>query len=166
MSKTEQKPKQEVMVKPRRVQLSDPENPDWNELYNKLWALRESHDRFRGHHNYRHHQPEEARLSQEGWDQIKRIIKERGIPVSVQNSCMGFSCSMALWKPREEPYPGASVPAEVFFEVCSHMLPGDDHAGFQRGWDEFSPLFNSPENIERLKWSELDLPKDASAYDY
>jgi hypothetical protein len=159
--------KEVVVVKPRRVQLGDPENPDWSELYGKLWASRDGYDRHRGrYYTSRHHQPEEARLSQEGWDQIKRLIKERGIPVSVQNSCMGFSCSLSLWKPREEPYPGASVPAEVFFEICSHMLPGDDNSGFISGWAEFSPLFTSPENIERLKWSQMDLPRDASAYDY
>lgn len=153
-------------VLPRRVQLSDPANPDWQELFDKLWSVNHAHDRFRGHYTYRHHQPEKARLSQEGWDQIKRIIKEQEITVSVENSCMGFSCSLLLWKAREEPYPGASIPPVCFFQVCSHMLPGDDNAGFQRGWDEFEPLFKSPENIKRLEWSKMEPPKDASAYDY
>lgn len=153
-------------VLPRRVQLTDPANPDWLALYDKLWATTRSFDSYRGHQTSRTHQPEHVRLSQEGWDQIKRLIKEKEITVSVQNSCMGFSCSLLLWTAREEPYPGASVPAEAFFEVCSHMLPGDDRAGFQRGWDEFSPLFTSPENIKRLEWSRLPMPRDASAYDY
>lgn len=151
---------------PRRVQLTDPANPDWHELYQKLWVEVRNFDHHRGYITYHQHQPEKARLSQEGWDQIKRLIVEQEIPVTVQNSCYGFSCSICLWKPREEPYPGAEIPAESFMEICSHMLPGDGTTGFDVGWREFSPLFTSQENIKRLEWSKLPLPRDASAYAY
>lgn len=159
-----QSPAQEVL--PRRVQLTDAANPDWKELYSKLWEERQGYDRFRGHFTYHQHQPEKARLSQAGWDQIKQIIKDRGITVSVENACSGFSCALLLWHPREETYPGAEIEPRWLMTICSHMLPGDGRSGFADGWAEFSPLFNSPENIERLKWSKMELPRPASAYDY
>jgi len=150
----------------RRVQLSDAANPNWQELFETLWPLHTGSNRFQSHYDYRAHDPEKVRLSQVGWDQIKQIIAEKKICVSVQNSCSGFSCSLALWKDREEPYPGAVSEAEVFFKVCSHMLPGNERSGFKDGWAEFEPLFTSDENVERLKANCLELPKHASHYDY
>lgn len=150
---------------PQQVQLSNISNPDWKELFDKLWE--KGYYLYHGREEkYCRHQPEKVRLSQEGWNQIKRLIKERGITVSVQNSCSGFSCSICLWKAREEPYPGAEIPAEAFMEICSHMLPGTERSGFKEGWAEFEPLFTCSENVERLKWSKLALPRDSSFYDY
>lgn len=150
----------------KRVQLSDAANPDWDELFNKLWD-RGVYTNYRyGNGRYCRCQPEKVRLSQVGWDQIKQIIKDKGICVEVLNSCSGFSCSLTLWKDREEPFPGASTGPEHLFTVCSHMLPGDERSGFKVGWAEFEPLFTSPENIERLKWNKRPMPKDAYHYDY
>lgn len=153
--------------KVQRVQLSCTDPPDWIGLMDKLWeTVHDPSSKLACYRYYRAHQPEKVRLSQEGWDQIKRIIVERGICVEVFNSCMGFSCSLVLYKDREEPYPGAEMPCEVIFEVCSHMLPGNERSGFKEGWSEFGPLFNSPENIERLKWNKRPMPREAYHYDY
>ena len=153
-------------LKIKRVQLSDAANPDWDELAAKLWEKCQGSDRFRGSYTYSHHQPEKVRLSQVGWDQIKQIIVEQGICAEVVNSCFGFSCSLVLYKDREEPYPGAEVEARPIFQVCSHMLPGDENCRFKEGWAEFEPLFTSPENIARLKWNKLPMPRASQHYDY
>ena len=148
------------------MQLADASNPDWNRLAGELWErIEHSGHGWRSTHYY-HHRPEEVRLSQVGWDQIKQLVVDRKIPVSVVNSCFGFSCSIVLWKPLEEPFPGAVIEAVPIIQICSHMLPGDDKCHFKEGWTEFSPLFTSPENVELLKQSRLELPREASYYDY
>lgn len=154
---------------PELVQLSDPDNPDWKELQDKLWEAGASEGWYGTHPRFRKFvrcQPEKVRLSRKGWQQIKKLIKDRGICVSVVNSCTGFSCSLVLWKDREEPYPGAVVEASAIFQVCSHMLPGTGRSGFQEGWAEFEPLFTSDENVARLLANRLEPPKHASHYDY
>lgn len=151
----------------QRVQLSDAANPDWKELFDKLWE--QGTWGGRGYYAGRRKcicQPEKVRLSQVGWDQIKQIIVDEGICVSVVNSCMGFSCSLVLWTDREEPYPGAVVKPKWLFQVCSHMLPGDKRSVFKDGWAEFEPLFTSDENVARLKANRMELPKPAHHYDY
>lgn len=152
--------------KVQRVQLSNVEDPDWDELAEKLWEKRKACDRFRGTYTYFGCQPENVRLSKDGWEQIKRIIVERGICVEVINCCMGFTCGLVLYRDRIEPFPGASDGPFPFFRICSHMLPGDDRSGFKEGWAEFEPLFTSEANIDKLKWNKLEMPKHASHYDY
>ena len=154
---------------PRQVQLSDVSNPDWEELYNKLWKQESGTSYYGTHPRFRKYvrcQPEEVRLSQDGWNQIKKIIQDQGICVSVVNSCMGFSCSLVLWKDRQETFPGAVDEASPVFQVCTHMLPGDGHIGFKEGWAEFEPLFTCDENVARLAANRLDPPRPAHCYDY
>lgn len=154
-----------TQTKVQRVQLSSIDPPDWKELSSKLWEEKWISDRFSsGYHHY--HQPEKVRLSQEGWDQIKRLITDRNICVEVFNSCSGFSCSLTLWKDREEPFPGAEIDPQPLITICSHMLPGDERCGFKEGWAEFEPLFTRPKNLELLKWNKRPMPKRASHYDY
>jgi hypothetical protein len=150
----------------QRVQLGSIDPPDWDALAEKLWEARSACDRFRGVYTYYGCQPDKVRLSQEGWDQIKKLIVEREVCVEVINCCMGFTCGLRLFKDRVEPFPGASDGPWEIFRVCSHMLPGEDRTCFKEGWAEFEPLFTSAENIERLKWNGLEMPKAAYHYDY
>lgn len=150
----------------QRVQLSSIDPPDWDGLSGKLWEKRRASDRFRGVYTYYGCQPEKVRLSQEGWDQIKKIIVENNICAEVINCCMGFTCGLILYRDRIEPFPGASDGPFPIFNICSHMLPGDGRSGFKDGWAEFEALFTSEANIERLKWNRLAMPEHASHYDY
>lgn len=153
-------------VEIQRVQLSSIDPPDWDGLMEKLYESREVCDRFRGRYTYQGCQPEKVRLSQDGWEQIKRIIVERNLCVEVINCCFGFTCGLVVYDDRIEPFPGASDGPFPIFRVCSHMLPGDDRSGFKEGWAEFEPLFTSDANIAKLKWNKLAMPKAAHHYDY
>lgn len=164
--KTRKKPLPQEVVLPRRVQLGDAAHPDWDDLYERLYVQQSYTDRRRGYVTYRTCEPKTSRLSQVGWDQIKQIIEEQEICVQVTNSCSGFSCAIMLYHDRQETFPGAVVEAEPFFSICSHVLPGDHRSIFKHGWAAFSPLFNSSENIERLKQNRLPMPKHESHYDY
>jgi hypothetical protein len=150
----------------KKVKLTDVDNPDWDELFDKLWDQGSYWDSKWGRRSYCRHQPEKVRLSKVGWEQIKKVIKRDGLIVEVINSCSGFSCAIRLWEPSMHPYPGVTVKGDLLFTMCSHMLPGKERSGFKEGWAAFEPLFTSDENVERLKRAGMQLPKPASYYDY
>jgi len=145
------------------VNLTDPQAPDWEALRKQLWR-KLARDRFGHQHSAITH---DARLSEEAWEAIKKLIETKKIPVTMCNVSFGFSVGITLWAEKFEPFPGAVEEPRPLITIAAGHLPSYESGGsFELGWDTFSPLTHSDENRTLLEWNKLPQPGSKVSYDY
>jgi len=146
-----------------RTSLQNPSSPDWALLDSYLWDdLYDSNTR-----RYSTMRKEGIRLSEEDWKEIKRMISDNPIPVTLVNTSFGFSVGIMLWSPRKETFPGAVVAARPLVTIAAQHLPSyDKGASFKLGWDAFSPITHSARNWELVHQNELRQQERMADYVY
>jgi hypothetical protein len=150
------------MTEIRRTQLQNPKSPDWEKLDGYLW-IETWNSRFQRNMRSRNWH---VCLSEEDWEAIKKIIREQKLPVTMCNTDFGFTVGMVIWKPAEWSWATMVEAPKPLVSISAHHLPDCPRRSFDFGWNEFSPLTHSKENLKLLKENELELPGGEGSYSY
>jgi predicted DNA binding CopG/RHH family protein len=147
----------------RFTELQDPENPDWAKLDDYLW---ETHwdPNFRKDIRSR---AWSVRLSAADWETIKKIVRKQGLPVTLCNTDFGFTVGVQIWQPAEWSWSTMVERPRPLVTISAHHLPECPRgSSFDYGWDEFTPITHSEENLALLDANELERPRDRFYYVY
>ena len=93
-------------------------------------------------------------------EKLLNIIQEEKLIFFPINTSMGFAVGFVVAEGKGSPAPGVKPEYEIILQFREAQLP----AGF--GWNTLAEVFNSPENLDRLRYYGIDKPKNYSHYTY